>query len=426
MIELTDSQNEVDKHIFHSTVIEEENIIATYYIESKDLLKSAKSIAIGQSIGNPDIRTQRDSPEILKKNMAKILDTKNNLQSMHKGVVKIAYPVINWDPKEDGITHLLCTLMGGQMDIDIIDVCRLIDIELPEDFTKYFKGPKFGMDNIKKRAKAANRPLLGSIIKPKTGLTVDQLKELVKELLRGGVDFIKEDEILANPNFCKFEERVEIVSNIVNDFSDDQGREIFYTPCINGDYPYFLDRARFADKIGVRAVHLNIWAGLPAYRALRDLDMKHTAIFFQKSGDKVITGEHNAFSIHWNVVCKLARLMGADFIHAGMWGCYLSDSKEELAHIFNSLRGKNRVLTTVPSLSCGSHPGLVDSTIKNFGTEIMMTVGGSIHGHPMGSEAGARAMRQAFDCVIKGENIKEYMMDKPELKAAIEKWGVFE
>lgn len=413
----------VDKHLFHSTIDEKENIIATYYVESKDLLKSVKSIAIGQSIGNPDIRTQRDSPEILKRNMAKILDTKNNLQSMHKGMIKIAYPLVNWDPKEDGITHLLCTLMGGQMDIDIIDACKLIDIELPSDFTKYFKGPKFGMGEIKKRTKAANRPLLGAIIKPKTGLTIDQLKEMVEELLRGGADFIKEDEILANPDFCKFRDRIEIISAIVNDFSDDEGREIFYAPCINGDYPYFLDRARFADEMGIRAVHLNIWAGLPAYRALRDLDMKNTAIFFQKSGDKVITGEHNSFSIHWNVVCKLARLMGADFIHAGMWGGYLSDSKEELAHVINSLRGKNSVLATVPSLSCGSHPGLVDTTIKNFGTDLMMTAGGSIHGHPMGSEAGARAMRQAFDCVVKGENIKEYMADKPELKAAIEEWG---
>ena len=414
----------IDEYLFHSTIDEEENIIATYSVESNDMLKAVKAIAIGQSIGNPDIRTQRDSPEILKRNMGKILNTKSNLKSVHKGLIKIAYPLINWDPEEDGITQLLCTLMGGQMDIDTIHSCKLMEIDFPNKFLKAFKGPKFGMQNIKERAKAINRPLLGGIVKPKTGMTINQLKELVMELLRGGVDFVKEDEILGNPSFCKFKERVEVISNMVNDFCDKEGREVFYTPCINSDYPYFLDRARFADEHGIRAVHINIWAGFPAYRALRDLDMKNTGIFFQKSGDKVITAINHRYNIDWNVICQLARIMGCDFIHAGMWGGYLSDSKEDLTRAMNSLRSKSQFNDTVPSLSCGSHPGLVNTTIKNFGTDLMMNVGGAIQGHPMGTEAGTKAMRQAFDCATKGEKINEYMSDKPELKAAIEKWGV--
>jgi len=416
----------IDEYLFQPRVEEEEHIIATYYVESKEFLKAAKAIAIGQSIGNPDIRTQRDSPELLKNNLAKILDTKNDLTSKQRGLVKIAYPLINWDDSQDGVTQLICALMGGQMDIDIIHSCRLMEIKLPSRFLKAFKGPKFGMNNIKKRAKAINRPLLGGIIKPKTGMTVSQLKGLVMELLKGGVDFVKEDEILANPNFCKFEERVEVISNMVNDFCDDEGREIFYTPCINADYPYFLDRARFADEHGIRAVHINIWAGLPAYRALRDLDMKNTAIFFQKSGDKVITCGDHRYCIDWNIICQLARIMGCDFIHAGMWGGYLSDSKEDLTNVMNSLRGKSQFNATIPSLSCGSHPGLVNTTVKNFGTDLMMNVGGAIQGHPRGTEAGAKAMRQSFDCMQKGENIFEFMKNKLELKAAIEKWGYVE
>lgn len=413
----------IDDYLFQIEVDKEEHIIATYYLQSKDFLAAAKDLAIGQSIGNPDIRTQRDSPEIMKNNLAKILDIKSDLMSKQEGFVKIAFPLANFDIKEDGITQLLCTLMGGQMDIDLIQACKLMNIEFPKKFLDEFKGPKFGMHDIIKRAKAINHPLLGGIVKPKTGITVSQLKELILELLRGGVDFIKEDEILGNPKICSFKERVEVISNLVNDFADDQGREIFYTPCINSDYPYFLDRARFADEKGVKAVHLNIWAGLPAYSALRNLDMKNAAIFFQKSGDKVITGRYNAYHIDWSVICKLARMMGCDFIHAGMWGGYLSDSKEDLTRVMNTLRNKIQYNAIIPSLSCGSHPGLVNTTVKNFGTELMMNVGGAIQGHPMGTEAGARAMRQAFECVQFGEDIYKFMQDKPELKAAIEKWG---
>ncbi len=215
---------------------------------------------------------------------------------------------------------------------------------------------------------------------------------------------------------------MELVSNAINDAADDQGREIFYAPCINGDYPYFLDNARYASEVGAKAVHLNIWAGFSAYRALRDADLK-TAIHFQKSGDKVITGANNNYNINWNVVCKIARLLGADFIHAGMWGGYLSDSKEELTKVMHTLKNKNEFKQTIPVLSCGSHPGLVGTTIRNFGTELMMNVGGAIQGHPMGATAGAKAMQQAFDTEIRGEHPFDVMNEKVELKEAIKKWG---
>lgn len=407
----------IDEYLFQSKVNEEENIIALYSVRSKNLTKAAKDIAIGQSIGNPEVRTQRDSPKIFRNNLAKIVDIDPS-----RGFVQIAYPLVNFDVYEDGVTQLLCTLMGGQMDIDTIEACRLLDVKFPQKLLDAYKGPKFGIQDIKRRAGAMGRPMLGGIVKPKTGITVSQLEEMVKEMLAGGVDFIKEDEILGNPSFCRFNERVKRVSGIVNEFSAKQGREVFYAPCINSDYPYFLERAKFASDNGAKVLHLNVWAGLPAYRALRDLDL-NSAIFFQKSGDKVITEKNHAFSIDWNVVCKLARMIGSDFIHAGMWGGYLSDTREDLSRVMDSLRGENTYKATLPSLSCGSHPGLVNTTIKNFGTDLMMNVGGAMQGHPLGTEAGARAMRQAFECYQQSADVYDFMKDKRELKLAIEKWG---
>jgi ribulose 1,5-bisphosphate carboxylase large subunit-like protein len=415
----------IDPYLFQPSVDKENHIIATYFLESKSFLASAKAIAIGQSIGNPDIRTKRESPNLLRDHLAKILDHKSNLSSKDRGYVKIAFPLVNFNPEEDGITHLLCNLMGGQMDIDIINKCQLVGLELPEGYTKVFKGPKFGLEEIKKRAKAENRPLLGGIIKPKTGITPKELKDMCLELVQGGVDFIKEDEILGNPKFCNFKERVELVSNAINDGADDQGREIFYAPCINGDYPYFLDNARYASEVGAKAVHLNIWAGFSAYRALRDANLK-TAIHFQKSGDKVITGINNYYNINWSIVCKIARLLGADFIHAGMWGGYLSDSKEDLTKVMIALKNKNGFKQTIPALSCGSHPGLVGTTMKNFGIDLMMTVGGAIQAHPLGASAGAKAMRQAFEVEMRSIHPFDVMGQNLELKEAIKKWGYTE
>lgn len=416
----------IDKYLFRKEVNSEEHIIAEYSVKSKDLLSAAKAIAIGQSIGNPEVRTQRDTPEIFENNLAKIIKYSDDktffpVNADGSSKVKIAYPLVNFGDG-DGITQLLCTVMGGQMDIDAIESCRLESLEFPKEYLSQFQGPKIGMEQIKKRTKALGRPLLGGIVKPKTGINVKQLEGLVEELLEGGVDFIKEDEILGNPYFCKFEDRVPRVADLVRKYEAKQNKEIFYAACINSDFPTFVKRAELASKNGLKAVHLNFHAGLPAYKVLRDLDLPDTAIFFQKSGDKVLTSTKNPYSISWPVVNSIARMTGSDFIHAGMWGGYLSDGKEDLGKVMNILQDGTMYKKTVPSLSCGSHPGLVDTTKYHFGENLMMNVGGAIQGHPMGTVAGARAMRQAMDKSL-NEDIKTYMNDKPELKAAIEKWG---
>ena len=51
----------------------------------------------------------------------------------------------------------------------------------------------------------------------------------------------------------------------------------------------------------------------------------------------------------------------------------------------------------------------------------MMSLGGSMHGHPSGTIAGARAMRQAFDCNSK--NLDPKNSKEKELQEAIKKWG---
>ena len=288
--------------------------------------------------------------------------------------------------------------MGGQMDIEVILGCRLIDVELPEIFLKNFKGPKIGMDEVKKRTNCENRPLLGGIVKPKTGLDISTLKEVCAKMVRGGVDFIKEDEILGNPSCCPFEERVKIVNDVVQNEAAKLNKEVFYAPCVNSDLPYLLHRIEFLVKNNVKAYHLNIWSGLQMYKYLLSFDFD-IARHSQKREDRVLTDKNNAYSISWTVLLKLARISGADFIHAGMWGGYLSDTKNNLSEWMSILTSTHDLgfKKTVPSLSCGSHPGLVDSTVKNFGKEVMMSLGGSLHGHPRGTIAGAKAMRQAFD-----------------------------
>ena len=316
---------------------------------------------------------------------AKILFT--NSFSEKEGLIKIGYPYALMDWEEDGVSQLLCIIMGGQMDIDNITQCRALDIEFDEDtISPYFRGPKFGIQGIRDFTKVTNRPLFGGIIKPKSGITPQQLLDMTKELVEGGVNFIKEDEILSNPSICPLKVRVPLISEYLRD------KNVVYAFCINSDPLHILDRAKFVAANGGNGVHVNVWSGLGVYKSIRDLNLP-LFIHYQKSGDRTFTDRHHDFSISWDVLCQLAGLCGVDFIHAGMWGGYLSNTDEELYKTLDILRSRG----VMPALSCGMHAGLVQPITEKFGVDWMANVGGAIHSDPDGTKAGSLKMRQAID-----------------------------
>ena len=100
--------------------------------------------------------------------------------------------------------------------------------------------------------------------------------------------------------------------------------------------------------------------------------------------------------------------MGVDTIQTGMIGGYSNDDQDELREAINALHEEN----SVPVLSCGFHPGLIDKVNSIVGNNYMANAGGAIHGHPAGSMSGVMAMRQA----IEDNHGKEY-------EIAIKKWG---
>lgn len=346
----------------------------------------AWGIAIGQSVGNPNVRNEWETDDLFEKHSCVIIGDEDKLNTSYRAKVRIAFPVANIDINTDGITQLLVMLMGGQLDIDIVKKCRIIKIIFPKNITKAFKGPKYGIKGVRDFVGSYDKPLLGGIVKPKTGITPEILLEMVKQLVEGGVDFIKEDEIMSNPAVCPIEKRVPLVMDYLKD------KNVIYAVCINADAPYLLERVKQVYELGGNAVHVNFWAGLGCYKAIRDMDLP-LFLFFQKSGDKILTDVKHRYSISWNVICQLAGMSGVDFIHAGMWGGYLDTDENNLIKTLNVL---NRY-GVVPSLSCGMHAGLIAAINKRFGVDYMANVGGAIHGHPAGSKAGAIALRQAID-----------------------------
>jgi ribulose 1,5-bisphosphate carboxylase large subunit-like protein len=377
-IDIVRDHKDLDKYFYVSYEVE----------GSKSVFDVAWGIAVGQSIGNPSTRSVWETEEMIEAHCAKII--RNDNFNEKSGIVEIGYPNINMDWDTDGISHLLCMIMGGQTDIDSIKRCRVVGLEIhPDIISTHFHKPRYGITGMRQLTNTPVKPFFGGIIKPKTGITPHQLLDMVKELVDGGVNFIKEDEILSNPAINRLEDRVPLIADYI------KGKNVVYTFCINADPLYSVDRARFvaehSDDTGL-GIHINFWSGFGVYKSIRDLDLP-LFIHYQKSGDKVITHPNNPFGISWHVLCQLASLCGVDTIHSGMYGGYLSDTEEDIRETFRILHGNN----LVPALSCGMTAELIPPIVEKFGTDWMANVGGAIHGHAEGTLAGARKIRKAID-----------------------------
>lgn len=382
----------------------ENYMIATYLLSSnKSIKEAAWNLAIGQSVGNPNVRNEWESEELFENHSCIILEDESTLDIVGTKEVSIAFPVANTDWDTDGVSHMLCQLMGGHVDIDCVTGCRLIKLELPISVTKHFLGPKFGLTGFRNLTGQHNKPLFGSIVKPKIVTSPQMLLEMTKQMVGGGVDFIKEDEIMSNPYCCPLEQRVDIIANYLSK----ESRKVVFCHTINCDPHALVKRVQRVYELGGNGVHINVFSGLGSYNSIRKLDLP-LFLHFQKSGDKVFTDVNHRFSISWPVLCQLATLMGVDTIQTGMIGGYSTDDPVELKQSIDVLRKGN----TTPVLSCGMHPGLIDYITEQIGVDYMANVGGAVHGHPSGTLAGARAMRQAID--------KNY---DTEYFAAIDKWG---
>jgi ribulose-bisphosphate carboxylase large chain len=378
---------------------------ATYELKStKNLRDAAWNLAIGQSVGNPNVRNEWETEEMFQNHSCIVVGDESELYSKKEGNICVAFPVANTDWDTDGISHLLCQLMGGHVDIDIITKCRLVKLDLPEIVTKHFFGPKFGITGFRKFTGEYNKPLFGSIVKPKIGITPEVLLEMVKQMVDGGVDFIKEDEIMSNPPLAPLDRRVDIIAN----YLAKQSRKVVFCHTINCDPHIVVDRVRRVYELGGTGVHINVFSGYGVYNSIRKLDLP-LYLHFQSSGAKVTTDINHRFSIAWPVICQLATLMGADTIQTGMIGGYSNDDPQEIQECLKVLRDGN----TLPALSCGMHAGLVDYVSSQVGIDYLANAGGSVHGHPQGTTSGAIAMRQAID-----KNFGQ------EYTVAIEKWGL--
>jgi len=406
-----------------------DDVIVEYYVEPNKISihEAAEQIAAESSIGTwTTIITM--NPRIARKLKPKVFSIKEN----H---IKIAYPSELFE--YNNIPQILSSIAGNIFGMKLINNLRLEDISFPKKIVDKYKGPAFGIQGVRKLLKIKKRPLIGTIVKPKVGLTAKEHAQVAKQAWIGGCDIVKDDENLTNQKFNRFEERLIYTINARNKAEDMTGETKVYMPNITAETEEMIKRAKLVKKLGGRYIMLDILTvGWSAVQTIRDLNLG-LVIHAHRAMHAAIT-RNPKHGISMLVIAKLARLAGLDQIHIGTVVGKMQGSKEEVMGCEIEVEEKvakpnNKIhlleqrwwniKPTFAVCSGGLHPGHVSELVKLMGKNIIIQMGGGIHGHPQGTLKGAAAARQAIDAVMKKTSLKKYAMSHSELKNALEKWG---
>ncbi|MFB6071457.1 MAG: type III ribulose-bisphosphate carboxylase [Halobacterium sp.] len=338
------------------------------------------------------------------------------------GRVTVAYPDGLFEP--GNMAQVLSCIAGNIMGMKAVDSIRLADCEWPETLATSFPGPQYGSAVKTDVLDAEGRPATATVPKPKVGLSTEQHAQVGYDAWVGGVDLLKDDENLTDQSFNRFEDRVKRSFEMRDRAEDETGDRKDYLVNVTADAETMVDRLELVAEQGGGFVMVDVvTAGWSSVQTVREHAEKHGLAIHAHRAMHAAFDRMPHHGVSMRVLAQVARLCGVDHIHTGTAGLGKLEN-EDTVGINDWLRSDLYGLTDVlPVASGGLHPGIVAPLLDAVGTDVMVQVGGGIHGHPDGTAAGARAFRQAIDAYQAGVDPGEYAEDHEELAAALDKWG---
>lgn len=392
------------------------DVICSFYLEPNrvSIKYAAGGVAAESSIGTwTELKTMHKYVERI---AATVFEIKGRNR---QATIKIAYPIKLFEL--GNMPNILSSIAGNVFGLKELKNLRLNDITLPKKLVKSFKGPRYGIDGIRKTLDIEDRVLLGTIIKPKLGLRTVHHAKIAYNAWIGGCDIVKDDENLANQSFNRFSKRVKATLKM-RDLAERKTRERkAYLPNITAETDDMIRRVKYVKEHGGRYAMIDVLTvGFAALQTLREHSFG-LIIHGHRAMHAAIT-KNPRHGISMKVFAKLSRLVGVDQLHVGAAVGKMSETKEEVLENIHALKDKMYdVKKVMPVASGGLHPVLVPKIIKLFGKDVVIQMGGGIHA--IGTKIGAKAAKQSIEATIEGISLKQYAKTHPELKKALNRWS---
>ncbi len=411
----------------------DDDLVALYYFEKSD------SLSVDDTIGRLASESSIGTWTTLETLDDRIYDMRGRAfwNDKEGNYVKIAYPLVLWEL--DNIPQLMSGIAGNIFGMKAVRNLRLIDATLPLKYIQGSKGPHIGVETIKRIFKKKEGPLLACVPKPKIGLTVEQHCKIAWDFWSAGGDLVKDDENLTSQSFNKFQKRVEEMAKTRDKAEEETGEIKDALINVTAETHEMERRTRLIHNHGFRYFMVDVvttgFAGVQTLRNLaEDLDM---AIHGHRAMHATFT-KHYTHGISMYFLAKLMRLIGVDNMHIGTVVGKLDSPKEDVLDMRDLLlkqeiseeKGRRldqswgHIKSTLPVASGGLHPGVLPEVLTIYKTtDMVLQVGGGIHGHPDGTNAGTKATIQAIEAWKEGISLEDKAKSNPELEKALEKWG---
>ncbi|MAG77980.1 type III ribulose-bisphosphate carboxylase [archaeon] len=405
------------------------DLVAEYYVEPNrmDLRTVANHIAAESSIGTwTQISTM--SPTISKRLRPSVFYINKK-----KNIIKVAYHAELFE--KGNMPQILSSIAGNIYGMKAVKKLKLLDITFPKVLVKSFKGPKFGIQGVRKILDVKRRPLVGTIVKPKVGLSAKKHAEVAFNSWMGGLDCVKDDENLSSQTFNKFKKRIELTEKARFKAEKITGEKKVYMPNITAETEEMLRRMKFVEKNHGNYVMIDILTlGFAAFQTVRN--HSKLPIHCHRAMHAAFTRGNHGISML--TLAKISRLLGGDTLHIGTaYVGKMSESKKSTLDIEKEIEKrfvkehgsilKQNWFGIKPVLavaSGGLHPGHIPKLVKMMGNNILIQAGGGVHFSPEGTIVGAKAMRQAVTATMRKIPLKKYAKTHSELEIAIKKFGV--
>ncbi|MGM5488400.1 MAG: ribulose-bisphosphate carboxylase [Nanobdellota archaeon] len=434
-------------------------LTVSHLVPGKDMniLQAAAEVAAESSTGT-NFRVKTETPFSRELNaLVYKVDLEHNL-------VWIAYPWRIFD-RGGNVQNILTFIVGNVLGMKEVSALKMLDVWFPSAMLEHYDGPSFTLDDMRNYLNVYDRPILGTIIKPKIGLTAAEYAEVCYDFWSGGGDFVKNDEPQANQDFCEYAKMVKFVKKSMDKAVKVTGHKKVHS--FNVSAPDFDEMIRRCELIRNQGFEPGSYAflvdGITAgWMAVQTVRRRYPEVFihFHRAGHGGFTRPENPLGFSVLVLSKFARLAGASGIHTGTAGVgkmkgsphddiipaknilhlaaqgfFFDQSwaqvpehgeiaelvKEDHAHHViledDSWRGMKKC---APIISGGLNPTKLKPFIEIMGeVDFITTMGAGVHAHPKGTHAGAQALVQACEAYKKGIEIKEHAKTNKELAEAI-------
>jgi ribulose-bisphosphate carboxylase large chain len=414
-------------------------IRATYWIETPFPIEAAAAVLAGEQSCGTFTRLPGETDELRAASSAVVerITLQDSVRSpslpmralpsrlgtaplYQRAEIEVSWPLANVGAS---LPNLHATLLGNLFELKEFSGLRLLDMQLPMEFSDAYQGPQFGIQGTRDLMGIQGRPLIGTIIKPSVGLSPQATAALVRQLVDAGIDFIKDDELQANGSHCPFKERVDAVMAVICEYTQRTGKQVMYAANITDELDAMRANHDYVLKAGGNCVMVTVAAvgltGLAWLRKHSQLPIHgHRAGWGMYSRSPYIGMDYRAYQKFW-------RLAGVDHLHVNGLRNKFSEPDDSVirsaqACVQPMFEALQRGCEVMPVFSSGQTAEQVADTYQALGsTDLIYCCGGGIMAHPGGVPGGVQSLREAWDAAVQNIPLEVHAQTHPALAQAI-------